>query len=146
MMVHIIHRPEDGYLLSYDKEVIKEQLSLKDFISRIRNAEGAQRESLEQEMDRINFALRNRKEREIVDWLDHRYANLIRLGKLKLMQHNYSVNAQKVEVYTESVGNSERNIKQSTHWSNGVKQYPMTTDEAYQKSVTDDEVYYSMTP
>ena len=161
--VNILHRPEDGYLLSHDREVIKEQLPLTDFIQRLRHVEGAQRESLEQEIKRIDDALRLRREREICDWLDRRYSKIIREKQAVLMEHTHSVNMRHVELTgqfhreTETVSSSGRSITQSKWDADRVMRhmdemgmYPQTTDEAYEKipktgEVKDKEVYYLLT-
>jgi len=135
--VRIIHRPEDGYLLSYDKEVIKEELSLTDFIERLRNIEGAQKESFENEMKRIEHALIGRQEQQISEWLDHRYARVIREKRAVLMEHTHSINVRRVD--PQSVGMMEHMKEENMR-----AHYPMTVDEAFR--VSDDEVYYSMTP
>ena len=141
IMVNIIHKPEDGYLLSYDKEVIKEQLTLDRFIERLivtekRNRGGGTRSEIESEKGKIVEALRQRKDRELCEWLDHRYSNLIRDGRLRLMEHTHSINVRRVD--PQSVGMMEHMKEENMR-----AHYPMTPDEAFR--VSDDEVYYSMT-
>jgi len=153
--VRIIHRPEDGYLLSYDKEVIKEELPLTDFIRRLRDAEGGQKESFEDEMKRIDYALRERKERQICEWLDHRYVRVIKEKRAVLAEHTHSMQVldpnRIARMEGETVGNTERTttqwdrdrvMKHMNEQGYNVQQ-PMTPDEAFR--VSDDEVYYSMT-
>lgn len=134
ILVRIIHRPQDGYLLSHDNQVIREQLPLKDFIQRLRKAEGAQLKSLEEEMCDIERGLRERKERMISEWLDHRYSKVIKEKQAVLMEHTHSMNIRHVD-HTNRLWNTEAVLKQQDQMGIKVKE-----------SVTDDEVYYIMTP
>jgi hypothetical protein len=135
VQVGILHGPNEGYKLSFDGEIIREQLPLNEFIVRLIEGETIDKNGPEIHRDIqtvINALNRGKKEEieAVARWLDHRYSNLIRNGKIILMQHTY-----RHSYYSESIGSRERSIQQSQ---------PMTTDEAYQKSVTDDEVYYTM--
>ena len=155
IMVNIHHRPEDGYFLSADKEVIKERIELKEFIIRLHEAEGdphqpAKMSDVEKTLYEIHKALADGKVRAISDWLDHRYMSVIRNGRAVLIQHQMSMN----QFHRETISNSERTVTQSSGWDTervmkeidrqGFKVQPMTPDEAYR--VCDDEIYYLMTP
>lgn len=153
IMVCVEHHTRDGYRLSYSKEVIKEQLPLKGFIERLVPVEEFNQGSsyienkVQKDMYIVHEALHSRnsgKIRDVGEWLDGRYAKLIREGKVKLMEHDYDINAQRVGVFTEreTISNQQREILQQSE--NMKKQYPMTPDEAFR--VSDDEVYYIMTP
>jgi len=135
VQVGILHDPNDGYKLSFDGERIKEQLALNEFIIRLIEGEtlgqnkpmdGALlHRNIRTVIDALNDGRREKVE-DVARWLDHRYSNLIRNGKIMLMEHTHSIRAMRV--------NSQ----------------PMTTEEAYEKipskekGVTDDEVYYAM--
>jgi hypothetical protein len=161
IMIHIVHDPKDGYLLSYHKQIIKEQLNLKEFIERLVRIENFQKgfseiqSKVERDMCVIVEALTSRSServKAVADWLDHRYANLIRNKKLVLMQHIYSVNVNQVE-HRETISNNERSVTQQNYASNkeihdaGFRlRHPIIPNEAFKKEITDDEVYYLTTP
>jgi hypothetical protein len=162
IQIGIVHNPKDGYLLSYDKEIIKEQLQLKEFIERIVRIEDFQlgfsyiENKVQKDMYIVHEVLQSRdhqKIRGVGEWLDERYARIIREGKLKLMQHDYSVNIGQAGIHTEreTLGNKERSVTQQLECSKITvseyfkTKYPITLDKAYQKEITDDEVYYLTT-
>jgi len=159
--VQILHDPRDGYRLSYDKEVIKEQLSLTEFIERLLRAEyqnvGFDPRKIKEETRQVLVTLSSgnqMKIESIATWLDHRYANLIARKKAVLMEHTHSINAMRVQSgdmsmveRRETISNRERSITQSgmgqMQQENMHVHQPMSYEDAYR--VDDKEVYYLLT-
>lgn len=158
----IVHRPEDGYLLTADKQVIKERLELKEFLIRLMQAERKVNwisiKDIDNQMLEIQHNLRLGQHREVATWLDHRYARLIRNKELILAQHHYDAEFDKAfnrlgEIEErETISNKQREITQE--WNQRLFQaemerqelkiqHPMTTDESYR--VSDKDIYYSIT-
>ena len=161
--VGIVHEPKEGYLLSYDRDVIKEEMSLSEFMRRIHSADPQMRkygnERLEQDIRQVLIALSpgSRKITDIAHWLNTRYMTLIRDNHIVLVEHNISYKSGNAAVKTlESVRSRERSMLQSELWDQKrfeeemdkqgykIQDQPTTPDQAYR--VSDDEVYYLLVP
>ena len=172
IQVAITHEPREGYILSYDGDVINEQMSLSEFMERLHRSDPKAQEShperLQQDMRQVLVALSepySRKVQDVAKWLDRRYMNLIQTRTIILPQHNISMKLGIASAKTlESIGSREESMLQSELWdvekvkaemdrqgymvqealgfSSAIRKQPMTFDEAYR--VSDDEVYYSI--
>ena len=92
IQVHVIHVLSEGYPPSADGDVIKEQLPLREFLTRIFKDQ----HNLEQEMYRVSKCLaggyqyNNNEAERICDTYNAMYAKLFQQGKLALPQHKMS--------------------------------------------------------
>lgn len=159
--VHVVHNPSDGYLPAKSGEIIKESMPLKDFIIRLirleRNHPNSDQyfdERVEENIQKTLIALSQGdiSSKQVSEWLDRRYSDLIRHGKIKLaeheidtrLHHNYVAGA---DPYTEreTISNKQHAIYQVQHGDitpseHMKKEHPMTIDEGFRTS--DKEVYY----
>lgn len=143
----IVHRPEDGYLLTADKQIIKERLELKEFLIRLmqveRKVSSVSIRDVDNQILEIQHNLRVGKHREVAEWLDHRYARLIRNKELVLAQHSYSYYGEIEE--RETISNKQRKVTQK--WDQKLFHAEMEKQGLKIKDVVeDDDVYYMMTP
>ena len=145
--VRIVHRPEDGYRLSHDGEVIKEQLNLQEFVQRLVDIEHKNKaltypihEYVDRHIREILSALDQggQKLNAILNHLDEKYAHYIGIGKAVLIEHTHSINVRRVDPQ------SHRAMEHVREENMHIYDKPMTPDEAFR--VSDDEIYYSMTP
>lgn len=151
--VMVVHRPQDGYFLAANKEVIKERMELREFIIRLVKAEHPGEAIPEQKIDNdyreIQGHLMHRKEREIAEWLDHRYARLINSKQIVLMQHSHIPSVDGTFYDRETISNTERIKRQvrDTKWDEKLFHEEMERQGLKIKDVVeDDDVYYMMTP
>lgn len=134
--VVIHHRVEDGYKLSADKEMIREELPFRGFMSRFDRILPIEKiKDVEQRVNTIFQTNHMSALESIQDWLDYLYATMIHEGKIILAQHGI-----KREDYQ-----SEKNF---TKYS--AQKYPKTPDESYKKpkeitDIKDEDIYYLLT-
>jgi hypothetical protein len=140
VFVVIHHRPEDGYFLSANQEIIKERLSLREFLARLihaeRKAKTIDTRMIEDHIREVQEHLRLGKSREIGEWLEHRYIRVIRNKDLVLAQHNVSYWDEKR--FQQALNQSGLEIRDQ---GKRIVQQPMTPDEAY-KICDDNDIYY----
>jgi hypothetical protein len=148
IMISILHRPEDGYKLSYDGEIIREKMTLDSFFARLNGI--VHRYSGYHIMDEESKLMASKKrilscigthtygslQREL-DSIDAYYANLIRSGQAVLIQHTHSMKQQR----EMNMIHREADEKASAQ----LFQTPLTEAECY-KSTLDQDIYYLMTP
>ena len=146
IMVDITHNTHEGYRPAADGSTIRERLDLREFLMRIVKTENMDNRGhdnhrkVEGDMRQILTSLvhaSHERAEDVGRWLDHRYSNLIRNGKLKLAQHMVMVREQSWNDPAVI-----RHMEQQGFVAKDITHYPMTTDEAVR--VSDDEVYYSI--
>jgi len=163
IQIGVLHEPRDGYKMGFDGQIIKETLGVREFMERLGvdrhrdpsrdPSKGLYRpphEKLDHDTRQILIIVSTRNQLEIqnlAETLDRTYSDLIKNGRIVLAEHKHSMRHKAAAITTESVGSTERSVTQSELWD--VKKVNVEMDrQGYNITdhVSDDEVYYSMTP